>query len=67
MIMDQNIEQKIILVKDDDILSQKSEEMTNHHDNNIPIWIHEQGIDAIISKTHTCNAHKFTDDIERKR
>ncbi|MDR4510500.1 MAG: helix-turn-helix domain-containing protein [Nitrososphaeraceae archaeon] len=43
--------------------------MTNHHDNNIRKWLHrfnEKGIDGIISRKHVRNAHKITEDIERK-
>ena len=43
--------------------------ITNHHDNNIRKWIHrfnEKGIDGIVSKKYIRNAHKITDDIERK-
>ena len=43
--------------------------ITNHHDNNIRKWIHrfnEDGIDGIVSRKHIRNAHKITDNIERK-
>ena len=43
--------------------------ITNHHDNNIRKWIHrfnENGIDGIVSRKHIRNAHKITDNIERK-
>ncbi len=61
---------KIILLKDDGYAVPEIRRITNHHDNNIRKWIHrfnEQGIGGIISRKHTHNAHKFTDEVERKR
>lgn len=60
---------KIILLKDDGYAVPEIRRITNHHDNNIRKWIHrfnEQGTGGIISRKHTRNAHKFTDDVERK-
>ena len=60
---------KIILLKDDGYAVPEIRRITNHHDNNIRKWIHrfnEQGIGGIISRKHIRNAHKFTDDVERK-
>jgi transposase len=59
----------ILLRKDDGYAVPEIRRITNHHDNNIRKWIHrfnEQGIGGIISRKHTRNAHKFTDDVERK-
>lgn len=60
---------KMILLRDEGYTVLQIRKMTNHHDNNIRKWIHrfnEKGIDGILSRKHIQNAHKTTDDIERK-
>ena len=60
---------RIILLRDQGYTVPEIRRITNYHDNNIRKWIHrfnEKGIDAIISRKHIRNAHKITDDIERK-
>ena len=60
---------RIILLRDQGYTVPDIRRITNYHDNNIRTWIHrfkEKGIDGIISRKHIRNAHKVTDDIERK-
>ena len=60
---------KIILFRDEGYTVPEIRRITNHHDNNIRKWIrrfNEKGIDDIISRKHIRNAHKITEDIERK-
>ena len=60
---------KMILLRDEGYTVPEIRKITNHHDNNIRKWIHrfnEKGIDGIISRKHIRNAHKITEDIERK-
>jgi len=60
---------RIILLRDEGYTVPEIRRITNHHDNNIRKWIHrfnDKGIDGIISRKHIRNAHKITDDIERK-
>ena len=61
---------KMILLRDEGYTVPQIRRITNHHDNNIRKWIHrfnEKGIDGIIvSKKQIRNAHKITEDIERK-
>ena len=60
---------KMILLRDEGYTVPKIRRITNHHDNNIRKWIHrfnEKGIDGIVSRKHVRNAHKITEDIERK-
>lgn len=60
---------RIILLRDQGYTVPEIRRITNYHDNNIRKWIHrfnEKGIDGIISRKHIRNAHKITDDIERK-
>ena len=60
---------KMILLRDEGYTVPQIRRITNHHDNNIRKWIHrfnEKGIDGIVSKKQTRNAHKITEDIERK-
>ena len=60
---------KMILLRDEGYTVPEIRKITNHHDNNIRKWIHrfnEKGIDGIISRKHVRNAHKITEDIERK-
>jgi transposase len=60
---------KMILLRDEGYTVPEIRRITNHHDNNIRKWIHrfnEKGIDGIISRKHIRNAHKITQDIERK-
>lgn len=60
---------KMILLRDEGYTVPEIRRITNHHDNNIRKWIHrfnEKGIDGIVSKKHIRNAHKITEDIERK-
>lgn len=60
---------RIILLKNEGYTVPEIRRMTNHHDNNIRKWIHrfnDKGIDGIISRKHIRNAHKITEDIERK-
>jgi transposase len=59
----------ILLRNEGYTVPEKIRRITNHHDNNIRKWIHrfnEKGIDSIVSKKYIRNAHKITDDIERK-
>ncbi|HSF50984.1 MAG TPA: helix-turn-helix domain-containing protein [Nitrososphaeraceae archaeon] len=60
---------KMILLRDEGYTVPEIRRITNHHDNNIRKWIHrfnEDGIDGIVSRKHVRNAHKITEDIERK-
>ena len=60
---------KMILLRDEGYTVPKIRRITNHHDNNIRKRIHrfnEKGIDGIVSRKHLRNAHKITEDIERK-
>lgn len=60
---------KMILLRDQGYTVPEIRMITNHHDNNIRKWIckfNEKGIDGIISRKHIRNAHKITDDLERK-
>ena len=61
---------RIILLRDEGYTQYPEiRRITNHHDNNIRKWIHrfnEKGIDGIVSRKHIRNAHKITEDIERK-
>ena len=60
---------KMILLRDEGYTVPEIRRITNRHDNNIRKWIHrfnEKGIDGIVSRKHIRNAHKITDDIERK-
>lgn len=60
---------KMILLRDEGYTVPEIRKITNHHDNNIRKWIHrfnEKGIDGIVSRKHIRNAHKITEDIERK-
>jgi transposase len=60
---------KMILLRDEWYTVPQIRKVTNPHDNNIRKWIHrfnEKGIDGILSRKHIRNAHKITDDIERK-
>ena len=60
---------RIILLRDEGYTVPEIRRITNHHDNNIRKWIHrfnEDGIDGIVSRKHIRNAHKITDNIERK-
>ena len=60
---------KMILLRNEGYTVPEIRKITNHHDNNIRKWIHrfnEKGIDGIISRKHIRNAHKITEDIERK-
>ena len=60
---------KMILLRAEGYTVPKIGRITNHQDNNIRKWIHrfnEKGIDGIVSRKHVRNAHKITEDIERK-
>ncbi len=60
---------KMILLRDEGYTVPEIRKITNHHDNNIRKWIHrfnENGIDGIVSRKQIRNAHKITEDIERK-
>src|SRR5215203_6592129 len=60
---------RMILLRDEGYTVPEIRKITNHHDNNIRKWIHrfnEKGIDGIISRKDRRNAHKITEDIERK-
>lgn len=60
---------KMILLRDEGYTVPEIRRITNRHDNNIRKWIHrfnEKGIDGIVFRKHIRNAHKITDDIERK-
>jgi transposase len=60
---------RMILLRDEGYTVPEIRKITNHHDNNIRKWIHrfnEDGIDGIVSRKHIRNAHKITDNIERK-
>ena len=60
---------RMILLRNEGYTVPEIRRITNHHDNNIRKWIHrfnEKGIDGIVSKKYIRNAHKITDDIERK-
>ena len=60
---------RIILLRNEGYTVPEIRRITNHHDNNIRKWLHrfnEKGIDNIISRKHIRNAHKITEDIERK-
>jgi transposase len=60
---------RMILLRYDGYTVPEIRRITNHHDNNIRKWIHrfnEKGIDGIVSRKHIRNAHKITDNIERK-
>ena len=60
---------KMILLRNEGYTVPEIRKITNHHDNNIRKWIHrfnEKGIDGIVSRKHIRNAHKITEDIERK-
>jgi transposase len=60
---------RMILLRNEGYIVPEIRRITNHHDNNIRKWIHrfnEKGIDGIVSKKYIRNAHKITDDIERK-
>src|SRR5215203_5895897 len=60
---------KMILLRDEGYTVPEVRRITNHHDNNIRKWIHRfngKGIDGIVSRKHIRNAHKITEDIERK-
>lgn len=60
---------RMILLRDEGYTVPEIRRSTNHHDNNIRKWIHrfnEKGIDGIVSRKHIRNAHKITEDIERK-
>ena len=60
---------RMILLRDEGYTVPEIRKITNHHDNNIRKWIHrfnEKGIEGIVTRKHLRNAHKITDDIERK-
>ena len=60
---------RMILFRDQGYTVPEIRKITNHHDNNIRKWIHrfnEKGIDGIVTRKHLRNAHKITDNIERK-
>jgi transposase len=60
---------RMILLRNEGYTVPEIRKITNHHDNNIRKWIHrfnEKGIDSIVSRKHIRNAHKITEDIERK-
>jgi transposase len=59
----------MILLRNEGYTVPEIRKITDHHDNNIRKWIHrfnEKGIDGIVSRKHIRNAHKITDNIERK-
>ena len=60
---------RMILLRDEGYTVPEIRKITNHHDNNIRKWIHrfnEKGIEGIVTRKHIGNAHKITDNIERK-
>ena len=57
---------KMILLRDEGYTGPYIRKITNHHDNNIRKWIHRFNEKGIISRKHIRNAHKITEDIERK-
>ena len=60
---------RVILLRDEGYTVPEIRKITNRHDNNIRKWIHrfnEDGIDGILSRKHVRNAHKITNDIERR-
>ena len=60
---------RVILLRDEGYTVPEIRKITNRHNNNIRKWIHrfnEDGIDGILSRKHVRNAHKITNDIERR-
>ncbi|HEX2409177.1 MAG TPA: helix-turn-helix domain-containing protein [Nitrososphaeraceae archaeon] len=57
---------RMILLRDEGYTVPEIRKITNHHDNNIRKWIHRFNEKGITSRKHIRNAHKITEDIERK-